>query len=56
MTIADLWSPATSPAEVLRSAVLSSTGRMSGGKPVGDPMEVALHVEALRLHAAVDDQ
>ncbi|MGW3353448.1 cation-translocating P-type ATPase [Nonomuraea rubra] len=56
MTVADLWSPAASPAEVLRSAVLSSTGRMSGGKPVGDPMEVALHVEALRLHAAVDDE
>nr|SBO96112.1 FIG01105513: hypothetical protein [Nonomuraea gerenzanensis] len=55
MTVAGLWSPAASPAEVLRSAVLSSTGRMSGGKAVGDPMEAALHVEALRLHAAVDD-
>ncbi|MEV4800359.1 cation-transporting P-type ATPase [Nonomuraea sp. NPDC049421] len=56
MTVADLWSPAASPADVLRSAVLSSTGRMSGGKPVGDPMEVALHVEALRLGAEADDE
>ncbi|WP_344475867.1 cation-transporting P-type ATPase [Nonomuraea monospora] len=51
MTVADLWAPASTPADVLRSAVLSSTGRMSGGKPVGDPMEVALHAEALRLDA-----
>ncbi|MFB4294879.1 hypothetical protein ACBI99_45135 [Nonomuraea sp. ATR24] len=56
MTVAGLWSPTCSPVGVLRSAVLSSTGRMSGGKPVGDPMEVALHVEALRLAADVDDE
>ncbi|WP_113705579.1 cation-translocating P-type ATPase [Nonomuraea lactucae] len=49
MTVADVWAPGHSPADVMRSAVLSSTGRMSDGKPVGDPMEVALHVEALRL-------
>ncbi|MGP3915984.1 cation-translocating P-type ATPase [Nonomuraea sp. 10N515B] len=51
MTVAEVWAPAYPPAEVLRSAVLSSTGRMSDGKPVGDPMEVALHVEALKLGA-----
>ncbi|GAA3560411.1 cation-transporting P-type ATPase [Nonomuraea rosea] len=51
MTVADVWTPGPPAADVLRSAVLSSTGRMSDGKPVGDPMEVALHVEALRLGA-----
>ncbi|TMS00347.1 cation-translocating P-type ATPase [Nonomuraea basaltis] len=51
MTVADVWTPAHARAEVMRSAVLSSTGRMSDGKPVGDPMEVALHVEALKLGA-----
>ncbi|QYC40251.1 Calcium-transporting ATPase [Nonomuraea coxensis DSM 45129] len=51
MTVAEVWAPRCPPAEVLRPAVLSSTGRMSDGKPVGDPMEVALHVEALRLGA-----
>ncbi|MFG1949227.1 cation-translocating P-type ATPase [Nonomuraea sp. NPDC048826] len=56
MTVAALWAPDCPPADVLRTAVLSSTGRMSDGKPVGDPMEVALHVEALRLGADVDDE
>ncbi|WP_346115119.1 cation-transporting P-type ATPase [Nonomuraea maheshkhaliensis] len=51
MTVAEVWAPGHAPADVLRTAVLSSTGRMSDGKPVGDPMEVALHVEALRLGA-----
>ncbi|NUR29347.1 MAG: cation-transporting P-type ATPase, partial [Catenulispora sp.] len=51
MTVAEVWAPNHPAAEVLRSAVLSSTGRMSGGKPVGDPMEVALHVEAMRIDA-----
>ncbi len=56
MTVAEVWAPSSPPAEVMRTAVLSSTGRMSGGKPVGDPMEVALHVEALRLGADVEGQ
>jgi calcium-translocating P-type ATPase len=56
MTVADIWAPSSTSAEVLRSAMLSSTGRMSGGKPVGDPMEVALHVEALRIGAAVEGE
>ncbi|GAA4039453.1 cation-transporting P-type ATPase [Nonomuraea soli] len=51
MTVAEIWGM---PEEVLRSAVLSSTGRLSDGKPVGDPMEVALHVEALRLGVDVE--
>ncbi|MEV0308263.1 cation-translocating P-type ATPase [Nonomuraea fuscirosea] len=51
MTVAEVWAPGHAPADVLRTAVLSSTGRMSDGRPVGDPMEVALHVEALRLDA-----
>ncbi|MEV4061075.1 cation-translocating P-type ATPase [Nonomuraea dietziae] len=48
MTVAEIWGPA---ADVLRSAVLSSTGRLVDGRPVGDPMEVALHAEALRVGA-----
>lgn len=48
MTVVEVWGSAP---DVLRSAVLSSTGRMSDGKAVGDPMEVALHVEALRIGA-----
>ncbi|WP_327092487.1 cation-transporting P-type ATPase [Nonomuraea sp. NBC_01738] len=51
MTVAEVWGSA---AEAVRSAVLSSTGRLVDGKPIGDPMEVALHVEAMRLGLDVD--
>ncbi|WP_440107392.1 P-type ATPase [Streptosporangium sp. H16] len=47
-----------SAAEIMRSAVLSSTGRLvrANGrwKPVGDPMEVALHALALRAGSSED--
>jgi calcium-translocating P-type ATPase len=56
MRVSDIWAPGRPPAEVLRTAVLSSTGRMSGGKPVGDPMEAALHAEALRQGVEVDEE
>ncbi|MCA2189693.1 cation-translocating P-type ATPase [Nonomuraea cavernae] len=56
MTVAQTWAPSSSAAEVMRTAVLSSTGRMSDGKPVGDPMEVALHVEAVRLGADLEGE
>ncbi|WP_084965954.1 cation-translocating P-type ATPase [Thermoactinospora rubra] len=51
MTVAGIWGVER---DILRSAVLASTGRMSDGKPVGDPMEVALHVAALRAGVDVD--
>ncbi|WP_239128243.1 cation-translocating P-type ATPase [Planobispora siamensis] len=49
MTVAEIWAPGHPQDEVLRSAVLSSTGHVAAdGRAVGDPMEVALHVAALR--------
>ncbi|GLV50287.1 magnesium-transporting ATPase [Thermobispora bispora] len=53
MTVAEVWTAGHPATEVLRSAVFSSTGRMvrhdGGWKAVGDPMEAALHAEAMRL-------
>lgn len=66
MTVVEVWTPdgyldlaaPASAAEIMRSAVLSSTGRlvrMNGHwKPVGDPMEVALHALALRAGVGED--
>ncbi|WP_306875725.1 cation-translocating P-type ATPase [Streptosporangium brasiliense] len=66
MTVVQVWTPAgvldlarpVSAAEIMRSAVLSSTGRLvyTNGrwKPVGDPMEVALHALALRAGSSED--
>ncbi|MEO3799803.1 cation-transporting P-type ATPase [Nonomuraea sp. B1E8] len=53
----DLAAPATA-AEIMRSAVLCSTGRLvhtdGGVKSVGDPTEVAMHALALRAGAGED--
>ncbi|HEY9523717.1 MAG TPA: cation-transporting P-type ATPase [Thermopolyspora sp.] len=66
MTVAEVWTPdglvdldvAAQAAEIMRSAVLSSTGRLvtvdGVSRGVGDPMEVALHVLAIRAGADVD--
>ncbi|MFG3441116.1 cation-translocating P-type ATPase [Nonomuraea sp. NPDC047897] len=66
MTVVEIWTPAGpldlgSPAcaaEIMRSAVLCSTGRLvhadGGHRGVGDPMEVALHALALRAGAGED--
>lgn len=66
MTVVEIWTPAgpldladpASAAEIMRSAVLCSTGRLvradDGYKGVGDPMEVALH--ALALHAGAREE
>lgn len=66
MTVVEIWTPAGpldlgSPAraaEIMRSAVLCSTGRLvpadGGHRGVGDPMEVALHALALSAGARED--
>ncbi|MEU7457010.1 cation-translocating P-type ATPase [Streptosporangium roseum] len=66
MAVVQVWAPGgvldlaepASAAEIMRSAMLSSTGRlvrMNGHrKPVGDPMEVALHALALRAGSGED--
>ncbi|WP_327103014.1 cation-translocating P-type ATPase [Nonomuraea glycinis] len=66
MTVVQIWTPAgpldlaepSSAAEIMRTAVLCSTGRLvrtdGGYKGVGDPMEVALH--ALALHAGAREE
>ncbi|GAA2987347.1 cation-transporting P-type ATPase [Streptosporangium longisporum] len=60
MSVVRVWTPGGAldladpvcAAEIMRSAVLSSTGRLVRAdgrwKPVGDPMEVALHALALQ--------
>ncbi|MFF5211114.1 cation-translocating P-type ATPase [Streptosporangium sp. NPDC000396] len=66
MTVVEVWTPGgvldlaepESAAEIMHSAVLSSTGRLvrMNGRwtPVGDPMEVALHALALRAGSRED--